>query len=165
MLYNFKPNYSLKLRLFHEPPWPAHKKRLHTVRKEDALLSFFLLSIFFVADSRAPVFEKLQKVHMNMKKKLPGKNEWSYCLNEANLDCDFVWSVDLYVDRGCVSKTAKEPKRSNDSTILDTVSNYLHTYVSVEALCTFNHYPSFMTLHVVCTYTFIEWHLVQKIIT
>ena len=74
MLYNFKPNYSLKFRLFHEPPWPAHKKDY-----ERKTLSY-LLSIFFVADSRAPVFEKLQKVHMNMKKKLPGKNEWSDCL-------------------------------------------------------------------------------------
>ena len=61
-----------------------------SLRKEDALLSFFLLSIFFVADSRAPVFEKLQKVHMNMKKNCQEKNEWSDSLNEANLDCDFV---------------------------------------------------------------------------
>ena len=81
MPYNFKPNYLLKFELFHEPPWPAHKKRL---RKEDALLSSFY---FFVADSRAPVFEKLQKVHMNMKK-IARKKMNGVIL--SNLNCDFV---------------------------------------------------------------------------
>ena len=45
-----------------------NRRGRHIKKEYERKTLSYLLSIFFVADSRAPVFEKLQKVHINMKK-------------------------------------------------------------------------------------------------